>query len=181
MRTNTVTAALFALSLVACSSTKKVVKEPADPSAYFLARQAAMDEMMRNFQRVQFEFDSAQITDETRDALATNVDIMHRFSDLILEVEGHCDEQGSTEYNIALGERRASAIKKYMVTAGVETKRISTISYGEEQPLVVGANPEAYAQNRRAEFRVRVDPTGSVHSSNEVALVEEIDPTLAQR
>jgi peptidoglycan-associated lipoprotein len=175
--------AFSALSLAACSSTKQIaLKEPGDPDARWLARQAAVEEMMKNFRRVHFEFDSAQITPETRDALAANVDIMRRFDELLLEVEGHCDEQGSTEYNLALGERRANAIRKYMQTAGVDAKRISTISYGEEEPLVAGSDEAAYSQNRRAEFRVRVDPTGEVRSSTEVALFEDADPSkLAQR
>jgi peptidoglycan-associated lipoprotein len=94
---------------------------------------------------------------------------MRRFEELKLEVEGHCDETGSTEYNLALGQRRADAIRKYMVTAGVQEPRVSTISYGEEWPLVAGEQEAEWAQNRRAEFRVTVDPKhrarGTVPSS----------------
>jgi peptidoglycan-associated lipoprotein len=153
---------VLAISLAACSSTKRVeIKEPADPSLVrAAARDAAIDEMMRNFQRVHFAFDSAQISERTRDALAANVDIMRRFEEIELEVQGHCDEQGSTEYNLALGDRRADAIRKYMVTAGVDAHRVSTISFGEEKPLFEGTNEDAYRANRRAEFRVTIDPLG---------------------
>jgi peptidoglycan-associated lipoprotein len=178
---------LFAitLSLAACSTTKKVdIKEPADPSAMrAAARDAAIDEMMRNFQRVHFTFDSAQLTERTRDALAANVDIMSRFPEVELEVQGHCDEQGATEYNLALGERRAESIRKYMVMAGVAARRISTISYGEEKPLLEGASEEAYRVNRRAEFRVKIDPLGVARGTIEgVASNDDEDSDgIAQR
>jgi peptidoglycan-associated lipoprotein len=168
-------AVVFAFSLVACSSTKKIdVKEPADPSLVRQqARDAAVAEMMRNFQRVHFGFDSAVLSESTRDALAANVDIMRQFDEIELEVQGHCDEQGSTEYNLALGERRADAIRKYMTLAGVDAKRISTISYGEEKPLFEGSSEDAYRANRRAEFRVKIDPAGVAHGT--------VDETIATR
>jgi peptidoglycan-associated lipoprotein len=153
-----ITLATFVLTLSACSTTRQAIKEPADPSAAELARSAAMAEMMRNFERVRFEFDSAQITEDTRDALAANAQIMRNFSELELEVEGHCDEQGSTEYNLSLGQRRADAIQKYLVQSGVPLAHVRTISYGEERPIAFGSDPGSYALNRRAEFRITVDP-----------------------
>jgi peptidoglycan-associated lipoprotein len=162
--------AISAAVISACAAKKPEIKEPADPSAMArAARDAAVEEMMRNFQRVHFGFDSSELSESTRDALAANVDIMRRFREIELEVQGHCDEQGSTEYNLALGERRAHAIQKYMVVAGVESQRISTISYGEEKPLFEGSNESAYRANRRAEFRVRIDPLGTVKGTVEAS------------
>jgi peptidoglycan-associated lipoprotein len=69
-----------------------------------------------------------------------------------IQVEGHCDERGTNEYNLALGERRANAAKKYLVSLGVSTDRISSISYGEEKPLDAGHNEEAWSKNRRGHF-----------------------------
>lgn len=157
----------------ACATPKVAEREPQDPAdGRFIARAAAIDEMMKNFDRVRFEFDSALITADTRDILSANVDIMQRFEELTLEVEGHCDEVGSTEYNLALGERRAEAIRKYMVAASIDAARISTISYGEESPLAAGMSPDAQRLNRRAEFRVTFDP--AKHARGSVG-------TLAQR
>ena len=65
-------------------------------------------------------------------------------------VQGYCDERGTREYNLALGERRANAVKQYMVSQGIDASRVSTISYGKEKPFVLGSNEEAWAQNRRA-------------------------------
>src|SRR5687768_310834 len=100
MKLTFATALTLAAFFSACATTKPVVeKEPADPDpAYFVEREAAMEAMRRNFERVHFEFDSVQLTEDTREALADNVELMRRFRDLGLEVEGHCDEQGSTEY-----------------------------------------------------------------------------------
>lgn len=158
-----------ALSFAACASTKTpeaAVKPNAD-LARAAARSAAIQEMLENFERVRFEYDSALITSDTREALAANVDIMQKFDEIKVEVEGHCDETGSTEYNLALGERRAEAIKKYMVAASIDPARISTISFGEEAPIDDGHSPEAYSSNRRAEFRVtfipaHLDPTPAI-------------------
>ncbi|MCC7382935.1 MAG: OmpA family protein [Deltaproteobacteria bacterium] len=175
--------AVFALTLsTACASSKQALREPSDPSDGDLRRaalHAAAAEMMNNFQRVHFEFDSALITDDTREALAANVQIMRRYPELQLEVEGHCDELGATEYNLALGQRRADAIRKYMVTAGVAPSHVSTISFGEERPLVDGE--DAFAENRRAEFQVTFDPFGVAASSDLAANETETSSRLAQR
>lgn len=142
----------LSLGLAACARTPAAVQTPTiDPYA---ADRAAAAELVRNFQRVHFEFDSAALTQDSAEALAKNVSIMRRHPNLDVEVEGHCDETGSTEYNLALGQRRADAIQKYMVSAGLGDGRIRTISYGEEFPMFYG--PAADARNRRAEFRVNL-------------------------
>jgi peptidoglycan-associated lipoprotein len=149
--------AAFAMISTACA-TSKTTNEPADPDlARAAARFVAMQKLAKNFERVYFEFDSALLTKQSRDALAENVTIMNQFPELAVEVEGHCDDRGSVEYNLALGERRAFAIQRYMVTAGLPSDRINTISYGEERPLDMTDSVAGYALNRRAEFRVTVE------------------------
>lgn len=142
----------LSFAFAACARTPAVVETPkVDPYA---ADRAAAAELVRNFQRVHFEFDSSSITKDSADALAKNVGIMRRHPNLDVEVEGHCDESGSVEYNLALGQRRADAIQKYMVSAGLADTRVRTISYGEEFPMFYGQNADA--RNRRAEFRVNL-------------------------
>ncbi len=102
---------------------------------------------------VYFGFNDSNLSDETRRALSDNADYLRIHSSTRVQVEGHCDERGSTEYNLALGERRAMTIRKYLVKLGVDPGRIEIISYGEERPANQASNEEAWAQNRRAEFR----------------------------
>ena len=108
----------------------------------------------QEFQRVHFEFDSTAPTPDSVAAMRHNVQILQQFPGVRIEVQGHCDERGTTEYNIGLGQRRAEGIKDRMVRMGVSGQRITTISYGEERPLRRGHGEEIWAENRRAEFRV---------------------------
>ena len=153
--------ALFISLLTAACASAAVAPPVADPvDARFVARQQAMAQMARNFERVNFEFDSALITRATQDALFANIVIMDDFREIAVEVEGHCDETGSTEYNLALGQRRAQVIRKYMIAAGIEASRVRTISYGEEVPIDMSG-----AVNRRAEFRLSYAPHADVQGS----------------
>lgn len=117
-------------------------------------RADAMDEMRANFARVHFNFDSAELNGESKKALALNAKIMSMHPSVTVEIEGHCDERGTTEYNLALGQRRAQAVHDYLVKSGVSASRLSAVSFGEEAPLEVGNSESAFSQNRRAEFRV---------------------------
>ena len=87
---------------------------------------------------------------EAQQILARQADWLRRYPNVTVTIEGHCDERGTREYNLALGERRAQAVKNVLVAMGIPASRISTISYGKERPAVVGSSEEAYAQNRRA-------------------------------
>ncbi len=107
----------------------------------------------QKLERLYFGYDSVQFEGGS-DALTRNVEILQKNPETRIEVQGHADERGTTEYNLALGQRRAEAVKDRMVRMGVPSARLSTISYGEERPQVNAANESAYAQNRRAEFRV---------------------------
>lgn len=100
--------------------------------------------------RIFFAFDRSDISPEAREILARQADWLRRYPNVTVTIEGHCDERGTREYNLALGERRAQAAKNVLVALGIPTARISTISYGKERPAVVGSTEEAYAQNRRA-------------------------------
>lgn len=99
--------------------------------------------------RIFFDYDSSAITAEGQDTLQKQADYLKKNS-VSVTVEGHCDERGTREYNLALGERRANAAKNYLVSLGVEASRIQTISYGKERPAVVGDDESAWSQNRRA-------------------------------
>jgi peptidoglycan-associated lipoprotein len=100
--------------------------------------------------RVFFAFDRSDISPEGRETLTRQADWLRRYPNVTVTIEGHCDERGTREYNLALGERRAQAAKNVLVALGIPASRISTISYGKERPAVVGSTEEAYAQNRRA-------------------------------
>lgn len=100
--------------------------------------------------RVFFNYDSATLSSEAQHTLERQAAWLKQYSSVNVTVEGHCDERGTREYNLALGERRAAASKKYLVGLGVAASRISTISYGKERPAVVGDDEAAWSQNRRA-------------------------------
>lgn len=100
--------------------------------------------------RVFFDLDSSQLSAEAQQTLQTQAEWLKQHPNVNVTLEGHCDERGTREYNIALGERRATAAKKFLVGLGIAGNRISTISYGKERPAVVGSDESAWSQNRRA-------------------------------
>lgn len=99
-----------------------------------------------------FDFDSASLSTEAQEQLKQNAGWMQKNQLPAVTIEGHCDERGTDEYNIALGERRAIAAKEYLVNLGVNSEKLSTVSYGEEQPFDQGHNEEAWSKNRRDHF-----------------------------
>lgn len=99
---------------------------------------------------VYFAFDSSVLSAESRAALDTQVEWLKNHEDVDVVIQGHCDDRGTREYNMALGERRANAVKQYLVSNGIAENRIATRSFGKERPAVLGNNEEAWAQNRRA-------------------------------
>ncbi len=106
------------------------------------------------FQTVYFDFDKSSIKPNFSSALESNADLMKESMDMIIQIEGHCDERGTVEYNLALGERRAMATRSYLVNLGVAAERIEIISYGKERPAMMGHNEAAWSKNRRTEFRI---------------------------
>ncbi len=101
---------------------------------------------------VYFDYDSSRIQGDQVSRIEHNGDFLKENAGKKVRVEGNCDERGTREYNLALGERRANAAKKYLVRLGVEGGRITTVSWGEEKPLVFGQDEQSWAQNRRADF-----------------------------
>lgn len=110
----------------------------------------ARDFMENAEDRVFFAFDSSAISPDSAEILNTQVKWLKKHDNVDVVVQGYCDERGTREYNLALGERRANAVKQYLASQGVASDRISTISYGKERPAVLGNNEAAWAQNRRA-------------------------------
>ena len=104
---------------------------------------------------IHFDFDSYELKEEARAILALKANIMRKYADVTVVVEGHCDERGTEEYNLALGERRARAAYEHLVILGVDPGRMKIVSYGEEKPVDPGHNESAWMQNRRAEFVVQ--------------------------
>lgn len=116
---------------------------------------AADEQAVKLLNAVFFDFDSSTLSEASRDTLSANATVLlKKQPNLKVQVEGHCDERGSAEYNLALGERRAKSAMNYLVTLGVPASRLSTISYGEEKPADPGHDEAAWAKNRRAEFVV---------------------------
>ncbi len=101
---------------------------------------------------VYFEFDRSDIIGEQVQRIETNADFMKKNAKLKIRIEGNCDSRGTQEYNLALGERRAQTAKKYLVNLGVDSDQLTTVSFGEEKPLVFGEDEISWAQNRRADF-----------------------------
>ena len=100
--------------------------------------------------RVFFGYDSSDLDSDALELLQDQVAWLKQNSDVSVTIEGHCDERGTREYNLALGEKRAQAVKNYLIGLGISPDRVSTISYGKERPAVVGSNDGAWAQNRRS-------------------------------
>ena len=140
--------ALFAVMafLVACETAPR-------GSAAFTAKQ--QEQLVNVGNVVRFDYDSSTLSDAARAALNAQAAFLRSNPDLRITVEGHCDERGTREYNLALGERRASAARDYLVAQGIDGARIRTISYGKERPEVVGSNESAWSKNRRAVSVIR--------------------------
>jgi peptidoglycan-associated lipoprotein len=107
------------------------------------------------FENIYFDFDKSDLSQDARDVLSKNANILLKSRpDVKIQIAGNCDERGSAEYNLALGERRAKSAQQYLITLGVATDRLSIISYGKEKPAVEGNDEAAWAKNRRDEFTI---------------------------
>ncbi len=171
---------LFSLLLIAAGCAKQPVEEkttiPSQPPAQVVVEQPvsavqetaitdtalsaedAAAEARRaaasGLQRIHFEFDRSDLTDEARQILVNNAGLLRAAPRVNVLIEGHTDERGSDEYNLALGERRAISARNFLVSLGVAEARLRIISYGEEMPIALDRNEEAWAKNRRAEFKI---------------------------
>lgn len=116
-----------------------------------VARPGSQEDLVVNVgDRVFFGFDKSDLSAEARATLDRQSAWLKKYPSVSIVMEGHCDERGTREYNLALGERRAAAAKNYLVASGIEAGRIKTVSYGKERPAVLGSNEASWAQNRRA-------------------------------
>ena len=112
-----------------------------------------LDELfLKEVRDAYFDLDKADIRADAREALGKTGEFLRNYPQLKVTVEGHCDERGSTEYNLGLGDRRASAVKQYLVSLGISADRISTVSYGKEKPFCMEASEDCYQKNRRGHF-----------------------------
>jgi peptidoglycan-associated lipoprotein len=107
-----------------------------------------------DFKTVYFDFDKYNLVDSAKQALEFDAGILKDNPDMIIKIEGHCDERGTVEYNLSLGDKRANSAKDYLIGLGINADRIQTISYGKSRPAVMGSNEAAWAKNRRAQFRI---------------------------
>ncbi len=124
------------------------------PSAGGPAPGSQEDLLLNVGDRVFFAFDRSDLNADSRATLEKLASWMTAYQNVTITIEGHCDERGTREYNLALGERRSDAARDYLVALGVEGGRVTTISYGKERPAVLGSNEDAWAQNRRDVFVV---------------------------
>jgi peptidoglycan-associated lipoprotein len=129
---------------------------PPEPAAPDALDSRDIDDINKNspFQPVFFAYDSSDVDGVGQQALNTNAEILKKYSTWVITIEGHADERGTAEYNLALGERRALAARNYLVSLGVPADRLRTVSYGKEFPFDPGHDEAAWAKNRRAQFVV---------------------------
>jgi peptidoglycan-associated lipoprotein len=101
-----------------------------------------------------FDYDKAELREDARAALSADAQWLKSYSSMRILIEGHCDERGTSEYNLALGDRRANAAKEYLASLGIAAARVQTVSYGKERPFCTESNEECWQQNRRAHFLI---------------------------
>lgn len=142
-------AAILCMSVMA-SCQKRVAVDVAPPTIVDVVETVSVPDYLS--QEIYFAFDKFNLTDNSKEILDAKIAFMQQNPEFVVTIGGHCDERGTAEYNMALGERRANAAKKYMTDNGIAPNRIRTISYGEEQPADLGHNEAAWAKNRRDAF-----------------------------
>jgi peptidoglycan-associated lipoprotein len=140
----------------AATDTTGAVETPSvQPTAPAGPTPGSQEDLLLNVgDRIFFAFDRSDLNADSRGTLERLASWMTNYQNVTITIEGHCDERGTREYNLALGERRADAARDYLVALGVDGGRLTTISYGKERPAVLGSNEEAWAQNRRDVFVV---------------------------
>jgi peptidoglycan-associated lipoprotein len=129
---------------------------PPEPVAEDAIAAGSIDDINRNspLKPVFYALDAAEVDADGQKVLQANADILRRYTTWQISIEGHCDERGTAEYNLALGERRAVAARNYLVSLGIPADRVKIVSYGKEFPFDPGHNEEAWSKNRRAHFVV---------------------------
>jgi peptidoglycan-associated lipoprotein len=175
MKKSTLLMALLAMSAAVACGPKKVASTPVPPEPtaappapaptntpapvedeYSKLKKMPIDEIdrLKLFGDVHYDLDKSDVRDADKSVLQKNADVLKKFDFLKIKIEGHCDERGSVEYNLALGERRAKAAVDYLGGLGVTSDRLQTASYGKEVPLCSEHNEDCWARNRRGHFTV---------------------------
>jgi peptidoglycan-associated lipoprotein len=127
-----------------------VAAPPPTPPA---AHEDSLDELfLKEVRDAYFDLDKSEIRADAREALGHDAEFLRSYPQIKVTIEGHCDERGSTEYNLALGDRRAAAVKQYLVSLGISADRLSTVSFGKEKPFCMESNESCWQQNRRGHF-----------------------------
>jgi len=135
------------------ASTRITVTNPPPPPAPPTAREESLEEQFtKKVRDIYFDYDKSDVRDDGKPTLSEAADFLKQHSNVKFSIEGHCDERGSEEYNLGLGDRRANAAKNYLLSLGITSDRMNTISYGKERPQCRDANEECYQKNRRAHF-----------------------------
>ena len=132
------------------SASKSDSVKKGSSSLFAKGKESAADKLISVGDRVLFDYDSAELSNDAKLILDKQSRFLRANTDMTFTIEGHCDERGTREYNLALGEQRATAVRDYLVIEGISPDRLRVISYGKEKPAVVGANDMAFAKNRRA-------------------------------
>jgi peptidoglycan-associated lipoprotein len=179
---NVATAAILALYLGGCSTAKPTAKPvetaqaqeqkaqtPSKSLASAPSQSSSLDQLQKGgaigtpasspLKDIYFDFDRADLRADARDTLKANAQWLNNNPATTVQIEGHCDERGTAEYNLALGAKRAQAAKDYLVTLGVSEQRISTVSYGQELPVCTEHNEECWQKNRHDRFVPKGGPT----------------------
>ena len=135
------------------SSATATVTVNAPPAPVEKPRGPSLDELfLQEVKDAYFDYDKADLRPDSRAALSKTADFLKNYPQIKVNIEGHCDERGSTEYNLGLGDRRANAVKQFMVAAGISADRLSSVSYGKEKPFCTESNEACWQQNRRGHF-----------------------------
>lgn len=127
---------------------------PAPAASQPAQKASSTSQLQSALEKIYFDFDSSDLSASARETLSKNAAALRKEASARIRIEGNCDENGSAEYNLALGERRAKAAQQYLVTLGIKPDRLTTISYGKEKPAVQGGDESAWQKNRRDEFIV---------------------------
>ncbi|WP_347939070.1 peptidoglycan-associated lipoprotein Pal [Rickettsia oklahomensis] len=149
MKTRITLAFLALFVLAGCNTTKRI------PQFDGAMNQVEETSLMKDFEKharntILFAFDSSDLSPKAKEELERQACWLLKHPEVKANIEGHCDERGTREYNLGLGERRATAVKKFLAHKGIEHNRLNTISYGKDKPAVIGNTEEAFAYNRRA-------------------------------
>lgn len=155
----TIALAVLSVGLFGCAKKQTLKQEPAvkqtEAAQPPIQTKEEKPEAKLETQIIYFDFDSHELRSDAKNTLNRASAQLRSNVKIALSIEGHCDERGTTEYNLALGEKRAVAVKDYLVNSGLDKSRLQTVSFGEEKPAAAGHDEQSWTKNRRAEIKVK--------------------------